>query len=165
LFGLHMKTLRGHFGVVWHFNRGSKEEPQMVQVDPILDARTLGYQTSLFKLTMKSNSKGAMEEPRDRNPPTKLWQKVSQNTLMTQRLSEFIKMAEIAVTAVLGSVEDERTFSTLAFMKSKLRNCLGSHLDTAVKMFSQPFYNQESFPYSSAITHWRQQRTRLGADQ
>jgi hypothetical protein len=32
-------------------------------------------------------------------------------------------------------------------------------------MFSQPFYNQESFPYSSAITHWRQQRTRLGADQ
>jgi hypothetical protein len=165
LFGLHMKTLRGHFGVVRHFNRGSKEEPQMVQVDPILDARTLGYQTSLFKLTMKSNSKGAMEEPRDRNPLTKLWQKVSQNTLMTQRLSEFIKVAEIAVTAVLGSVEDERTFSTLAFMKSKLRNRLGSHLDTAVKMFSQPFYNQESFPYSLALTHWRQQRTRLGADQ
>jgi hypothetical protein len=27
LFPLHMKTLRLHFGVVWHINRGSKEEP------------------------------------------------------------------------------------------------------------------------------------------
>jgi hypothetical protein len=28
LFALHMKTLRGHFGVVRHINRGSKEESQ-----------------------------------------------------------------------------------------------------------------------------------------
>jgi hypothetical protein len=82
----------------------------MVQVDPILDARTLGYQTSLFKLTMKSNSKGAMEEPWDRNPLTKLWQKVSQNTFMVQQLFEFIKVAEIVVTTILGSVEDRCTF-------------------------------------------------------
>jgi hypothetical protein len=114
---------------------------------------------------MKSNSKGAMEEPRDRNPLTKLWQKVSQNSLMVQCLSEFIKAAEIAVTAILGSVEDERTFSTLGFMKSKLRNRLGSHLDTSVKLFSQPFYKQDTFPYNSAITHKREQRARLGADQ
>ena len=105
---------------------------------------------------MKSNGKGTMEEPWNRNPLTKLWQKVSQNTLMTQRLSEFIKVAEIAVMAMLGSVEDESTFSILGFMKSKLRNLLGNHLDTTVKMFSQPFYNQESFPYTSAIMHWHQ---------
>ena len=43
LFGLHMKTLRGHFGTVRYFNRGSKEESQMVQVDPLFDARTLSY--------------------------------------------------------------------------------------------------------------------------
>jgi hypothetical protein len=60
---------------------------------------------------------------------------------MTQHLPEFIKVAEIAVTTMLGSVEDEHTFSTLGFMKYKLRNCLRSHLDTTVKMFSQPFYN------------------------
>jgi hypothetical protein len=125
----------------------------------------LGFQTSLFKLTMKSNSKGAIEEPQDRNPLTKLWQKVNQNSLMVQRLSEFIKVTEIAVTAVFGSVEDERTFSTLGFMKSKLHNHLGSHLDTDVKLFSQPFYKQDTFHYNSAITHWREQRARLGADQ
>jgi hypothetical protein len=85
---------------------------------------------------MKSNSKGAMEEPWDRNPLTKLWQKVSQNSLMVQRLSKFIKVAEIAVIAILGSVKDEHTFSMLGFMKSELRNHLGSHLDTTMKMFS-----------------------------
>jgi hypothetical protein len=154
MFSLHMKTLRSYFGVVRHINRGTKEELDMVQVEPLLDARTLGFQTSLFKLTMKSNSKGAMEEPRDRNPLTKLWQKVSQNTLMVHGLFEFIKIVEIAVTAILGSVEDKCTFSTLGFMKSKLRNRLTNHLDTTVKMFSQPFYKQESFPYQFTITHW-----------
>ena len=71
----------------------------------MLDARTLGFQTSLFRLTMKSKNKGAMEEPQDRNPLTKLWQKVSQNTLMVQRLSKLIKVAKIVVTAVLDNVE------------------------------------------------------------
>jgi hypothetical protein len=96
---------------------------------------------------------------------TKLWQKVSQNTLMVQRLSEFKKVAEIAFTAVLGNMEDERTFSTLGFMKSKLKNRLASRLDTTVKMFSQPFYKQDRFPYKNAITHWHEQRTWLGAEK
>jgi hypothetical protein len=164
LFALHMNTIRGHFAVVGFVNRGTVEEPKIVQVDPLLDARTLGLQTSLFKLTMKSNAKSAMEEPRDKNLVSKLWQKVGQNALMLSRLSEFIKLAEIAVTATLGSVEDERTFSTLGFMKSKVRNRLGGHLDTCVKMFSQPFFNQDTFPYSESISHWREQKTRLGAD-
>jgi hypothetical protein len=75
---------------------------------------------------------------------------------MVQRLFEFIKVVEIAVTVVLGNVEDECTFSTLGFMKSKLRNHLGSHLDTIVKMFLQPFYKQDTFPYNNAIIHWHE---------
>jgi hypothetical protein len=156
LFLLHIKTLRTYFCVVWHINHGNKEEPQMVQVDPILDAQTLCFQKSLFKLTMKSNIEEAMEEPQDRYVLMKLWQKVSQNLLMVQRLSEFIKIAKIAVTAVLGNVEDERIFSTLGFMKSKFYNYLSSHLNTTVKMFSQPFYKHDTFPYNNAITHWHE---------
>jgi hypothetical protein len=57
-----------------------------------------------------------------------LWVKVRQNTLILNRLSEFIKVVELTVTVVLGSVEDERTFSTLGFMKSKIRNRLGIYL-------------------------------------
>ena len=54
---------------------------------------------------------------------------------MLSHLSEYFKVAEIAIATVLGSVEDERTFSMLSFMKSKLRNRLGGHMDTCVKLF------------------------------
>jgi hypothetical protein len=41
---------------------------------------------------------------------------------------------------VFGFVEDEQTFSMLAFMKDKLCNKLGLCLDTNVRMFAQEFY-------------------------
>jgi hypothetical protein len=84
---------------------------------------------------MKSHAKVAMEEPRDRNPVTKLWEKIGNNALMLNRLSEFFKIADITMTTILGSVEDERTFSMLGFMKNKLVNRLGGHLDICVKLF------------------------------
>jgi hypothetical protein len=58
-----------------------------------------------------------------------------------------MKLADIVVVSMLGFVEDEWTFSMFAFMKDKLRNRLGLHLDTTVCMFAQKFYIQESFPY------------------
>jgi hypothetical protein len=76
LFNLYMKKIRGHWCMVRSVNFGTAEEPKIRQLYPLLDARTLGFQTSLFKLTMKSNAKQAMEEPRDENPLTKLWHKL-----------------------------------------------------------------------------------------
>jgi hypothetical protein len=63
---------------------------------------------------------------------------------------EFMCLAEIAITTVLGSVEDERTFSSLKFIKSQLRNHLEGNLDTIVRVFSQGCNNLESFPYANA---------------
>jgi hypothetical protein len=37
---------------------------------------------------------------------------------------------------VLRLVEDEKTFSTFSFMKSRLRNRLNEHLHTIVGMYS-----------------------------
>jgi hypothetical protein len=82
LFPVHMKTLREHYCVPRTVNFGTRAEPRYTEIDFLLDARTLGFQTSLFKLTMKSNAKRVMEEPRDVNPLTKLWVKVGQNALM-----------------------------------------------------------------------------------
>jgi hypothetical protein len=56
---------------------------------------------------------------------------------------------------VFESIEDEQTFSTLTFMKDKLCNRLGLHLDTIVSMFAQEFYTQENFPYEEAMTAWK----------
>ncbi len=44
-------------------------------------------------------------------------------------------------------VEDEQTFSTLAFMTNKLNNRLGPHLKT-IGIFAQKFYIQEYKPLS-----------------
>jgi hypothetical protein len=74
-----------------------------------------------------------------------------------------LKLAKIAVVSMLGFVEDEQTFSTLAFMKDKLCNKLGLHLDTIICMFAQKFCIQESFPYHEAITTWKDQKVQIGA--
>ncbi len=39
---------------------------------------------------------------------------------------------EIAIVMVVGIVEDEKTLSIVSFMKSKLYNCLTTHLDLVV---------------------------------
>jgi hypothetical protein len=153
IFLLYLKTLKAHFYELRSVISRSEKDEVSTQVFEPLDARTLDLQTSLFKLTMKSNAKSAMEELHDMNPVTKLWTKLGSSTLLLSLLSEYMKVANIAVTTVLGSIEDECTFSTLKIMKSKLRNRLGGHLDTTMRMFSQGFYNQDIFPYQEAISH------------
>jgi hypothetical protein len=64
-------------------------------------------------------------------------------------------LVEIVVVLVLESIEDEQTFSILTFMKDKLRNRLGLHLDTIVCMFAQEFNIQKNFLYEEAIIAWK----------
>jgi len=49
---------------------------------------------------------------------------------------EYVKLVEMAMVQIMGSVEDECCFSMLAFMKSKLHNRLITHLHLVVKMFT-----------------------------
>jgi hypothetical protein len=128
-----------------------------------LDAYKLDWQQSLFKLTMKQNATKAMEAPDDVNPVSKLWQRVGCNGLLQNRLSEYMRLAEIEINAVLGSVEDVRTFSNLAFIKNKVHNRLGRHLDTTVRMYSQGFYDLQSFSYHDAFNNWRGEKDRINA--
>jgi hypothetical protein len=108
------------------FGEGSKKVTR--QIAQPLDAYQLDLQTSLFKMTMKSNVDKMLEPPYDVNPVSKLWQKLGCNGLLLSKLSEFMHLAEIAITTVLGNVEDERTFSSLKFIKSKLRSRLEGNL-------------------------------------
>jgi hypothetical protein len=50
-------------------------------------------------------------------------------------MPKYIKMAEIIVVQVIGSMEDEWCFSMFSFMKTKLRNRLMTHLDVVIRMF------------------------------
>jgi hypothetical protein len=57
----------------------------------------------------------------------------------------------MAIIQVISNVENERTFSTLTFMRSKLWNQLVGHLDNVIGMFIQDFFTKDTFSFQVAI--------------
>jgi hypothetical protein len=57
-----------------------------------------------------------------------------------------MKVVLLVVVQIMGSMEDDKTFSTLMFLKTKLWNQLFEHLDLKVCMFAQLFYVVDIFP-------------------
>ncbi len=128
-----------------------------------LSKEILDLQTSLFKLTTKSQASKAMAKPRDENPMTKLQHQLATNNLLVHHFSKFMQLAELADVRVISNVDDEKTFSTLTFMKPKLRNQLVGHLDIVIYMFVQDFFTKETFPFQVAIMNWNDgNKVRIG---
>ena len=71
-------------------------------------------------------------------------------------LSQWAVLAELALVMVPGSVEAERMFSTMSFLKDKLRNRLTTHLSPCARLYSQSTYSLSNFPYPDAIKSWRE---------
>ena len=84
---------------------------------------------SSFKITMISNAQVAMSLPMVENPIFWLLLKLSNRTLILAQIFKFMKSIEVAHAIVTGSVEDERTFNFLTFLKIELRNRLTPYLD------------------------------------
>jgi len=110
---------------------------------------------------MMANAHAAMELPPLNVPPhmlvnplTKLWRTLDANTSLGKNFGEYIKVAQIAMVHVFGSVEDERTFSTLTFLKDRLRNKLDHHLALVVGMHTQSVYSLQTFPYDDCFNQW-----------
>jgi hypothetical protein len=61
---------------------------------------------------------------------------------------------------ILGNVKDERCFSTLSFLKSKLCNGLTKYLDLIVRMFAHDHYTLDSFPFGDAMKDWNDIKVR-----
>ena len=74
---------------------------------------------------------------------------------MEKLISEYFKLAEIGVCLVVGSVEDERCFFNLKFLKLCQRNRLEKYLPLVVRMFGQQHYILENFPYKKALESWK----------
>jgi hypothetical protein len=91
---------------------------------------------------------------------TRMWRTIEANSFLWHSLSEYIKVAEIAIVMVLGSIQDERTFSTLTFMKNKLCNRLTTNLAMVVGMKSQSFFTLNDFSYDAAYESWRDETKR-----
>jgi hypothetical protein len=94
-----------------------------------------------------------MAPPFDTNPLTRMWCLVTTSQILVSNFLEYVKLVELPMVQVVGSVEDEPCFSTLAFMKSKLCNRLTTHLPLVVHMFAQHFYTIYNFPYEECISN------------
>jgi len=103
-----------------------------------------------------------MDQPMDVNPMSRLWKKLSSNALLCVQLSKFMKVVELVMVYIRGYIEDERTFSIMMFMKTKLQNQLCEHLNLVVHMFARPFYIVDIFPYDDAIMAWINEKERRG---
>ena len=89
------------------------------------------------------------------NPITKLWHRLDANSTMSSLFPEYMKLAQIALIHVLGSMEDERVFLSVTFLKDKLQNRLdGDHLGLVVGMHNQSVYILISFPYKWCFKQW-----------
>jgi hypothetical protein len=78
-------------------------------------------QQEFFKLPMKSSTAQAMAKvmalptnkahPMVVNPPTHLWCVINASQLSSPTFPEYLKLVEIAMTHILGSIEDEWCFN------------------------------------------------------
>lgn len=92
---------------------------------------------------------------------TKLWTTLSGSEFLLQNMSEYFKLVDLCQTMILGSVEDERMFSALTFLKSKLRNKLDKNVDTCLRLYVTK-YEVDNFPYERAVALWRSNCERRG---
>jgi hypothetical protein len=74
-----------------------------------------------------------------------MWLFISGFKVPTLGISKYVKLAKLAMCQVLGFVDDEHCFNILSFVKGTFYNH-SSPILMCVRMFSQNFYNLESFP-------------------
>ncbi len=93
-----------------------------------------------------------------------MWKSFASSVIMKDRISKYFKLVELTIVAILGSVEDERTLSTVTFMKSKLRNWLITNMDLVVRMYAKDFFTLWTFPFHTAIIDWNEAKGQYGLE-
>jgi len=76
---------------------------------------------------------------------TRLWKMLFNNVL----LCEFMKVAKLVVVQIMSFMEDDNTFSTLTFMKARLRKVVYVN----IWMFTQPFIIDLQLIFFLTICH------------
>jgi len=79
--------------------------PKARVTEPILSSSLLDEQKVMFKITMKENSKLALTGELPLNPVTQLWRRLDASGFLRHKLLEYIKVTELAVVTILGSIE------------------------------------------------------------
>jgi len=75
-----------------------------------------------------------------------------------------MKLIKLAIIVALRSVDDKHTFTTINFMKSKLKNQLAINLDLVVRMYAQDVFTLQYFPFHVVITNWNEAKSHYGLE-
>jgi hypothetical protein len=82
-----------------------------------------------------------------------MWHLVIKSCILVTSFPEYVKLTNLAMVQVVGSVEHKKNFSILTFMKFKFCNKL-THLPFVMHMFTQHFYIIHNVPYKECIEQW-----------
>ncbi|KAJ9526480.1 hypothetical protein QJQ45_009964 [Haematococcus lacustris] len=86
---------------------------------------------------------------------TKLWRYLAGQPITKADILEYIKLAELALVMTPGSVQEERMFSAMAYLKDDTRNRLQEcHLNVCARVFSSNQFDLDTFPDERAISKW-----------
>ena len=99
------------------------------------------------------------ENPFNPGAITRLYKRISQSEVLCTSILEYLKLLDLCQTMILGSMEDERVFSALCFLKSKVRNKLDKNLETCLRLFVTQ-YNVRDFPYDRSLAIWNSMHER-----
>eukprot|EP01018_Ginkgo_biloba_P030613 Gb_17421 [translate_table: standard] len=144
--------------LVSHFCR--KVQVNGEEIEGILDQSKLVEQSSCFGQTMWREFQ-QLEDPLKNGAITRLWNILGASQYLQENMSKYFKLADLCQTMILGSVEDERVFNLLSFLKSKLRSKLDKHLDPCLRLYVIK-YNINNFPFDRALALWRSDCDRRG---
>ena len=108
----------------------------------------------LSEYKVEEEAKGGRPEAAMPGFTTMFWRRLMNTQAGIDHLSEWAVLAELALVMVPGSVEAERMFSTMSFLKDKVRNRLTTHLGPCARIYSQSTYSLANFPYEEALKHW-----------
>ncbi|KAG2441494.1 hypothetical protein HXX76_003116 [Chlamydomonas incerta] len=129
---------------------------------PLLDMAKLRAQKALFSTeameqaacVLDAAESGSVKLPK--GPFVAFWQSLTRTEYQLDSYGEFMRLAKLAAAIVPGSVEAERAFSTMSYIKNKQRNRLQQqHLSLAVRMKVQQWFKVSDFPYAKALANWR----------
>ena len=124
----------------------------------MLSGEKLSHQRNTWKFAMKANAAQAMKNPILVTPLTRLWRNIGTSARLRAAILEWIKVAEIAIVQVLGSIKGERTFLLVTFSKGKVQNHLDKHLERAVGVYLQNYYTLKDFPFKRVYEAWRKRQ-------
>ena len=120
-------------------------------IPAIIDASNANAEWDSLEVLMES----CMRFPSDACPTTaEFWKSHLQNDAITARMPEIVKLVRIMLLAPTGSVENERSFSDMNFLKDDKRNSLGEdHLNDSMHGWRCRF-GVNDFPYEAALGAW-----------